>query len=89
MTDSGPGIPSGSIDEIFKPFYTSKKHGTGLGLSIVRTIIESYGGRIWAENLDTGGAAFRFTLPVSRSVCAPIGGSSEPCLELVASARHP
>jgi signal transduction histidine kinase len=89
VMDSGPGIPSRSIDDIFKTFYTSKKDGTGLGLSIARTIIESYGGRIWAENLDTGGAAFRFTLPVSRGVCAPVGGSSEPRLELVASDRRP
>ncbi len=51
---------------IFDAFYTTKQQGTGLGLSIARTIVETYGGKIWAENLAAGGAAFRFTLPLSR-----------------------
>ena len=38
----------------------------GLGLSISRTIIETHGGRIRAENLPAGGAAFHFTLPFAR-----------------------
>ena len=53
--------------EIFDSFVTTKQHGTGLGLSIARTIVEMYGGRIWAENRKDGGAAFRFVLPLARS----------------------
>ena len=60
------GIPADKINEIFDPFYTTKGHGTGLGLSIARTIIETYGGKIWAENRPGGGTAFRFTLPLAR-----------------------
>jgi hypothetical protein len=37
----------------------------GIGLSISRTIVEAHGGKIWAENGDTGGAIFRFTLPMA------------------------
>jgi signal transduction histidine kinase len=65
VIDSGPGIPEGKTSEIFETFYTTKEHGTGLGLSIARTIVESYGGRIWAENCAKGGAAFHFIIPLS------------------------
>jgi signal transduction histidine kinase len=65
VADTGPGIPADKIDEIFDTFYTTKENGTGLGLSIARTIVETYGGRIWAENRKEGGAALHFTLPVT------------------------
>jgi len=65
VIDSGPGIPEAKISEIFETFYTTKELGTGLGLSIARTIIESYGGRIWAENCAEAGAVFQFTIPLS------------------------
>jgi signal transduction histidine kinase len=39
-------------------------------LSIARTIVETYGGKIWAENRPGGGAAFRFTLPLSKGLMA-------------------
>ena len=51
---------------VFDTFFTTKPHGTGLGLSIARTIIETYGGRIWAENKPGGGAVFRFNLPLAK-----------------------
>lgn len=64
VSDTGGGIPSDKLDEIFKTFYTTKKRGTGIGLSIARTIVEAYGGRIWAENRPEGGVVLRFTLPL-------------------------
>jgi signal transduction histidine kinase len=67
VLDSGTGIPEHRLTEIFDSFVTTKQHGTGLGLSIARTIVEMYGGKIWAENLQHGGAAFRFVLPLARS----------------------
>ena len=39
----------------------------GVGLSISRTIIETHGGRMWAETNKAGGATFRFTLPAASS----------------------
>jgi signal transduction histidine kinase len=65
VSDTGPGISEDKLKRIFEPFVTSKDHGTGLGLSIARTIIESYGGKIWAENSLGGGAVFRFTLSLA------------------------
>ena len=67
VTDTGTGIPKGKLNEVFDTFFTTKPQGTGLGLSIARTIVESYGGRIWAENRAEGGAVFRFMLPLSRA----------------------
>jgi signal transduction histidine kinase len=67
VSDSGAGIPEEKLPEIFRPFFTTKPNGTGLGLSIARVIVETYGGRIWAENGLDGGAVFRFTVPLARN----------------------
>jgi len=65
VADTGTGIPKDKLKDVFEPFFTTKPHGTGLGLSIVRTIVESYGGMVWADNKVDGGAIFRFTLPLA------------------------
>jgi signal transduction histidine kinase len=67
LSDSGTGIPIDKLNKVFDAFYTTKRSGTGLGLSIARTIVETYGGTIWAENHAGGGAVFRFTLPLSKA----------------------
>jgi signal transduction histidine kinase len=67
VADTGTGIPEDKLKDVFETFFTTKPQGTGLGLSIARTIIETYGGRIWAENRLGGGAVFRFTLPLARA----------------------
>jgi signal transduction histidine kinase len=64
VSDSGTGIPEKDLIHIFDAFVTTKPQGTGLGLPIARTIIESYGGTIWAENRMRG-AVFCFTLPLA------------------------
>ena len=63
ISDTGGGIPKDRLDNIFAAFYTTKPNGTGLGLSIARAIVETYGGKIWADNRAGGGAVFRFVLP--------------------------
>ena len=65
VADTGAGIPPDKLQAIFDAFYTTKGQGTGLGLSIARTIVETYGGKLWAENRNGGGAVFRFTLPLT------------------------
>jgi signal transduction histidine kinase len=66
ISDSGPGIPSDKLASIFNAFVTTKPQGTGLGLPIARTILESYGGELWAEN-RTRGAVFSFRLPSAKT----------------------
>jgi signal transduction histidine kinase len=70
VSDTGSGIPESSLKGIFDSFVTTKQQGTGLGLSIARTIVENFGGRIWAENRQGGGAIFRFELPLTRPSAA-------------------
>jgi signal transduction histidine kinase len=70
IADSGMGIPTDKLNEVFETFYSTKPQGTGLGLSIARTIIETYGGKIWAENRPGGGAMFRVTLPLAKGLVA-------------------
>jgi two-component system sensor histidine kinase KdpD len=70
VADRGPGITSGEESRIFDKFYRGKlararEGGAGLGLAICRGIVETHGGRIWAENRSGGGALFRFSIPLS------------------------
>jgi len=62
ISDTGGGIPADKIKTIFNPFVTTKPEGTGLGLSIARTIINTYGGKIWVDNNTQHGATFKFSL---------------------------
>ena len=67
VSDCGPGIDADEIQRIFEPFYTTKRDGLGMGLPICRSIVESHGGRLWAENNPDGGATFYFTVPVQKT----------------------
>ena len=63
--DTGPGLPMGKADQIFDAFFTTKPQGSGMGLAICRSIVESQGGRIWANGDDGRGATFHFSLPAA------------------------
>jgi PAS domain S-box-containing protein len=63
ISDTGVGLPAEGADLIFDPFRTTKPQGTGMGLTITRSIVESYGGRVWATANQGAGATFQFTLP--------------------------
>ncbi len=65
VCDTGPGIADGKLEQVFEPFFSSKKNGMGLGLSVCRTIINAHGGKLWAEQNAGCGAAFHLTLPLS------------------------
>jgi PAS domain S-box-containing protein len=63
ISDTGIGLPAESTEQIFDPFHTTKPQGTGMGLTITRSIVESYGGRVWATANQGAGATFHFILP--------------------------
>jgi signal transduction histidine kinase len=67
VEDSGPGVPPELREQIFNPFFTSKKDGVGLGLSIVAKIVDDHRGTIHLENSPAGGARFRVFLPAAAS----------------------
>src|SRR5215813_8070300 len=65
--DCGGGIPADELPHLFEPFFTTKKDGMGLGLCIAQSIVAAHGGRIWAENNDSGGATVHVMLPASQT----------------------
>ena len=65
VNDTGPGLPLGNADQIFDAFFTTKPQGSGMGLAICKSIVESQGGRIWANGDGGRGATFHFTLPAA------------------------
>jgi two-component system, NtrC family, sensor histidine kinase HydH len=65
VEDSGPGVPPELREQIFNPFFTSKKSGVGLGLSIVAKIVDDHRGTIRLDSNTARGARFRVFFPAS------------------------
>jgi signal transduction histidine kinase len=63
ISDTGVGLPTEKMDQIFSAFFTTKPQGSGMGLAISRSIVDSHGGRLWAAANGGRGATFHFTLP--------------------------
>jgi C4-dicarboxylate-specific signal transduction histidine kinase len=92
VRDSGPGIDPDHLDRVFEAFYTTKSSGVGMGLSICRSIIDAYGGRLWADMNASRGAVFRFTLPGADTELTtsprPARLTREPHEDTVSNAAH-
>jgi len=74
VTDTGVGIPSAQLNDVFEPFHqldgstTRRYGGTGLGLSLVRQIVEAHGSMIEVQSIEGRGSTFKFPLlAVARS----------------------
>jgi signal transduction histidine kinase len=67
IADTGPGIDPQNLDRIFEPFFTTKSDAMGMGLSICRSIIEGYGGQLWASPVETRGSVFYISLPAAEA----------------------
>jgi len=65
LRDSGPGFPTGLVEQLFEPFFSTKSEGTGMGLAIARSIVEAHGGTLSGENC-AGGACFTVCLPEAK-----------------------
>jgi signal transduction histidine kinase len=75
VSDSGPGVPVELREQIFNPFFTTKKSGVGLGLSIVSKIVDEHRGSIEIVNHQTrsgeSGACFVIFLPLAEQAVIP------------------
>jgi len=67
VEDSGPGIAPDHLEQIFKPFFTTKRGSMGLGLAICKSIIDAQGGRLTVAAAHPFGTTFRITLPLEGS----------------------
>ena len=78
VMDTGAGIPADDLPHIFERFYrvdrsrTRISGGTGLGLAVVKQLVESQGGRVWAESEVGKGTTFHFTLPAVARAAEPV-----------------
>lgn len=63
IDDNGSGIDSDKVNDLFEPFYTTKKNGLGLGLSISQQIMQSMNGNLFVSVSPLGGARFTIQLP--------------------------
>jgi two-component system, cell cycle sensor histidine kinase and response regulator CckA len=63
IRDCGTGLTEEQMRHIFEPFYTTKVNGMGMGLTICQSILETHGGRLWAENNPDRGTSFHLSLP--------------------------
>lgn len=64
VKDTGIGIAKQHVDQIFKPFFSTKHGGMGLGLAIAKKIVEDHGGDLKAQSSEGHGAIFTVRLPV-------------------------
>ncbi len=80
VTDCGGGIPVEKRDEIFSPFFTTKKEGVGLGLPIVKKVVEAHEGNLRIIDNPRGGLTFRIELPGVRKQAAVAGLTHAPRL---------
>ncbi len=77
VRDPGIGVPRADLTRIFERFYkvdrarVRGRGGTGLGLSIARHVVESHGGRIWAESEEGAGSTFIFVVPIAPAHSGP------------------
>ena len=70
VADNGSGLTGPECEQIFTPYYTSKKHGTGLGLAIVQSIVSDHGGRIQVHSKPGNGTTFVIALPITPGVAS-------------------
>lgn len=65
IADNGPGLAYDMLEEVFRPFYSTKETGVGLGLSICKSIIETHQGKLWAMRNNQSGTTFYIQLPIN------------------------
>lgn len=67
IADTGRGIAAANLEQVFKPFFTTRHTGTGLGLSITRDIVQRHGGTVSLESTEGLGTTVTVHLPFNPS----------------------
>lgn len=65
VSDNGPGLGEGMLENLFTPFFSSKSQGMGIGLNICRSIVEFHRGEFGVDDTQLRGCAFYFSLPLA------------------------
>lgn len=78
VIDTGPGIEPVVLEQIFKPYFTTKPGGSGLGLPMSRRLIEEHGGRIEVHSEVGRGTDFTVIVPLAPGGSDGSGGSGGP-----------
>jgi two-component system, NtrC family, sensor histidine kinase HydH len=73
VKDNGPGMAPEQLNNIFDPYFTTKKRGTGLGLAIVYKIIEAHQGQVVVESVVGEGTSFTLMIPCHKSETLRLG----------------
>ena len=63
VTENGEGIPENRLEDIFTPFYSTKKEGSGIGLPLSRRIMQLHGGELIVNSEPGEGTVFRMAFP--------------------------
>jgi len=72
VVDRGHGLSEAALEQLFRPFFTTKTNGMGIGLSICQNIVQAHSGAIGCTNNPEGGATFFCCLPPAEELGAPI-----------------
>jgi signal transduction histidine kinase len=78
VVDNGPGIPEAEVDDIFRPFVSSKgSRGTGLGLPVSRKILREHGGDIHVQSVPDKGSKFTLRIPMKSAFAGEPSGTHQ------------
>ena len=62
VSDNGPGVAGNLAEDVFLPFFTTKREGTGVGLSFARQVVLLHEGAITLDRSEMGGACFEIVI---------------------------
>ena len=68
IKDNGPGIPKDILNNIFRPFFTTKPEGSGLGLSVSSSIVKNMGGKLLIDSKEGQGTRVKIIFPIFKSI---------------------